>query len=90
VGLHPHTFPDALYIYHSLSRRPALVTDAEGTLDVKHRHFTFFTCIIMMVVFQDQIYQQIMGMFMKITIDAGSMAYSREPSADRETTQGYR
>jgi len=43
-----------------------------------------------MVVFQDQIYQQIMGMFMKITIDAGSMAYSREPSADRETTQGYR
>ncbi|KAK3731385.1 hypothetical protein QZH41_020342 [Actinostola sp. cb2023] len=38
----------------------------------------------------DQIYQQIMGMFMKITIDAGSIAYSREPTADRETTQGYR
>lgn len=38
----------------------------------------------------DQMYQQIMGMFMKITIDAGSMAYSREPTTVRETTQGYR
>nr|XP_058953334.1 phosphatidylinositol 4-kinase alpha-like [Pocillopora verrucosa] len=37
----------------------------------------------------EQSYQQIMGMFMKITVDAGSMAYSPEPSIN-DKTEGYR
>ncbi|EDO42545.1 predicted protein [Nematostella vectensis] len=43
----------------------------------------------LILVGSDQIYQQIMGMFMKITVDAGSLAYSRETTLN-ETTQGYR
>ena len=38
---------------------------------------------------QEQCYQQIMGMFMKITVDAGSLEYSREPSVN-DKTSGYR
>lgn len=41
------------------------------------------------VYFQEQCYQQIMNMFMKISIDAGSMAYSAEPSIN-DKTEGYR
>ncbi|XP_068676768.1 phosphatidylinositol 4-kinase alpha-like isoform X2 [Montipora foliosa] len=37
----------------------------------------------------EQCYQQIMNMFMKISIDAGSMAYSTEPSVN-DKTDGYR
>ncbi|XP_020624721.1 phosphatidylinositol 4-kinase alpha-like [Orbicella faveolata] len=37
----------------------------------------------------EQCYQQVMGMFMKITVDAGSMAYSPEPSIN-DKTEGYR
>ena len=38
---------------------------------------------------QEQCYQQIMNMFMKISIDAGSIAYSAEPSIN-DKTEGYR
>ena len=40
------------------------------------------------VYFQEQCYQQIMNMFMKISIDAGSMAYSAPSINDK--TEGYR
>ncbi|KAK2556707.1 Phosphatidylinositol 4-kinase alpha [Acropora cervicornis] len=37
----------------------------------------------------EQCYQQIMNMFMRISIDAGSIAYSAEPSIN-DKTEGYR
>ena len=53
-------------------------------------HFNVWPKIFcsIIVYFQEQCYQQIMNMFMKISIDAGSMAYSAPSINDK--TEGYR